>query len=122
MGTVTAIEQCEQIRREVREYDLAHSKCPIDRRRAEKQAAARAQEAQAASEQKNTQSWVAWIDQHIEQHLRRYFMSGDEEHPGMLTEAIGMMVAECRHQDHKEVKKQFEEERPAVDAKLAELE
>jgi hypothetical protein len=49
-------------------------------------------------------------------------MSGDEEHPGMLTEAIGQVIAECRKEDHKEVKKQFAEERQAVDAKLAEVE
>src|SRR5215471_5319123 len=84
-----ADEQANKIRQELAEYDLAHSRDPIDRRRAEKQAEARAQEAQTAREQKNTTNWMAWIDQRIEQHLRRYFMSGDEEHPGALTEAIG---------------------------------
>jgi hypothetical protein len=42
MGTVTAIEQVEQIRRELRELDLKNSPCPVDRRRAEKEAEARA--------------------------------------------------------------------------------
>ena len=44
MGTVTAIEQVEQIRRELRELDLKNSPCPVDRRRAEKEAAKQAPE------------------------------------------------------------------------------
>ena len=31
MGTVTAIEKVDQIRRELREYDLSRSECPVCR-------------------------------------------------------------------------------------------
>src|SRR5215469_4414756 len=107
MGTVTAIEQAEQIRRELREYELAHSKCPVDRRIAEKQAEARAQEAREAKEQQQTANWAHWIDQRIAQRIlefqRRYFMSGDEEHPGLLTQAIGQFMGENRIKARKEL-------------------
>ena len=58
MGTVTAIEEVDRIRRELAEYDLAHSTCPVDRRRLEKGKEARAQEAQAAKEQNNAH--IGW--------------------------------------------------------------
>ena len=121
MGTVTAIEEVERIRRELREYELAHSSCPVDRRRAEKQAEARAQEAQAAQEQKTAANWAAWVDQRITQHLRYYFMSGDEEHPGALTEAIGMTMAENRKLARKELNDAIEELERRLAEKLVEL-
>ena len=79
-----ADEQANKILEDLRAYDLAHSRDPIDRRRAEKEAERKALEAREAEQSKQTTNWVNWIDQRITQHLRRYFMSGDEEHPGML--------------------------------------
>jgi hypothetical protein len=122
MGTVTAIEQVEQIRRELRELDLKNSPCPVDRRRAEKEAEAQAQKAHDAKEQQRAASWWAAVDQRITQHLRYYSMSGDEEHPGALTEAIGRAMGENRMKARAELKDAIEEERLSVDAKLAELE
>jgi putative ABC transport system substrate-binding protein len=49
-------------------------------------------------------------------------MSGDEEHPGALTEAIGRAMGENRMKARAELKDAIEEERLSVDAKLAELE
>src|SRR5262245_18978980 len=95
-----ADERANKIRQELAEYDLAHSKCPVDRRIAEKQAEARAQEAREAKEQQQTANWASWIDaliaQRIAEFQRRYFMSGDEKHPGALTQAIGQVMGENR--------------------------
>jgi hypothetical protein len=33
MGTVTAIEEVNRIKRELAEFDLSQSTCPVDRRR-----------------------------------------------------------------------------------------
>jgi hypothetical protein len=125
MGTVTAIERAEQIRRELREYDLAHSKCPVDRRIAEKEAERKAQEAREAEQSKQTTNWVNWIDQRIEQRIlefqRRYFMSGDEEHPGLLTRAIGQFMGENRIEARKELTDAIEELERRLAGKLVEL-
>jgi len=126
MGTVTAIEQCEQIRRELRELELKNSPCPVDRRRAEKEAEARAQEAQTAQEQKNTANWAAWVDHRIMQYLDYYclhlFEHDDKDKPTIMNAAIGGMFGSERMDRRAEVKAAIEEERQSVDARLAALE
>ena len=77
-----ADEQANKIRQELAEYDLAHSRDPIVRRRAEKQAERKALDSREAEQSQQTTNWMRWLDQRIEQHLRRYFGSGDEKHPG----------------------------------------
>src|SRR5215831_11582846 len=123
MGTVTAIEQVEQIRRELRELDLKNSPCPVDRRRAEKEAAEQAQKAHAAQEQNTRAHWLALIDQKIEEYVKRHVVNyRDEENPGPLIKAIAEHSVINRREDRNWVKEQIEDERQSVDAKLAELE
>jgi hypothetical protein len=89
---------------------------------AEKEAEAQAQKAHEAKEQQRAASWWAAIDHRITQHLRRYFMSGDEEHPGMLTEAIGLTMAENRKLARKELNDAIENSERRLAEKLVELE
>jgi hypothetical protein len=117
-----ADEQANKIRQELAEYDLAHSRDPIDRRRAEKQAEARAQEAREAEQSQRTESWTAKIDHRIGQWFTFYFGCKGYEKFGVYNDAMGEVLAENRKRAEAEVKKQFEDERQSVDAKLAELE
>src|SRR5215471_16313982 len=120
-----ADEQANKIRQELAEYDLAHSRDPIDRRIAEKRAEARAHEAHNAEQNRRTANWAAWIDQRIALHIlefqRRYFMSGDEKHPGALTMAIGQAMGENRIKARKELTDAIEELERRLAGMLVEL-
>jgi hypothetical protein len=113
MGTVTAIEQVEQIRRELRELDL---KCPVDRRRAEKEAEARALEVRDAKQQQQTANWVAWIDNRILQYIDHYCVhvfkrddADDIDRPTIMNAGIGAALGSERKDRHKELKAAIEE-------------
>jgi hypothetical protein len=127
MGTVTAIEKAEQIRQELREYDLAHSKCPVDRRRAEKEAERKALEAREAEQSQQTTNWARWIDQRIAEWFRNYFDGEDGEQYedghryGHYTEALGQVIAEERRSRRKEVATAIEELERRLAGKLVEL-
>jgi hypothetical protein len=128
MGTVTAIQQFEQIRRELRELDLKNSLCPVDRRRAEKDAEEQARKPREAKEQQQTTNWMRWIDQRIAAWFKNYFdgedgpQFEDGHRHGHYTAALGRVIAEQRKGRRKEVKDAIEEERQSVDAKLEALE
>jgi hypothetical protein len=68
MGTVTAIEEVNRIKRELAEFYLSQSSCPVDRRRLEKETERKALEAREAEQSQRTESWMAWGDQRITQH------------------------------------------------------
>jgi hypothetical protein len=126
MGTVTAIEEVDRIRRELRELELKNSPCPVDRRRAEKEAEARAQEAQAAQEQKTAANWAAWVDHRIVQYLDHYclhvFEHDDNDKLSIMTASLAELIRLERMGRRKKVNAAIEEEWQSVDAKLAKLE
>jgi len=116
----------EQIRRELREYDLAHSKCPVDRRRAEKEAEARAQEAREVQEKQSAAQWWAALDARVGRIIETYCWG---DHFGatvgmhaLVRNVVAQALAEHRKEAEAEVKKQFEEERRNFEARIAELE
>ena len=78
-----------------------------------------------AKEQQQTANWAHWIDQRIAQRIvefqRRYFMSGDEKHPGALTMAIGQFMGENRIEARKELTDAIEELERRLAGKLVEL-
>src|SRR5215469_12015156 len=87
-----ADERANKIRQELAEYDLAHSKCPIDRRRAEKEAERKALEAREAEQSKQTANWVTWIDNRIMQYLDHYclhvFEHDENDKHSIMTAAV----------------------------------
>ena len=109
-----ADEQASKILQELAEYDLAHSTCPVDRRRAEMEAERKAQEARDAEQSQRTQSWVAWIDQRILEHIKRARQSVIES----TTEVVGQSRVEL----HEEFKRALDEKKLAFEARLAALE
>ena len=104
------------------QLDLEQSTCPVDRRRAEKEAERKALATREVEHNRQTENWARWIDQRIEQHLRRYLFSGDEEHPGALTEAIGRVMGENRMLARKELKAAIVDQEKWLATKLVELE
>jgi hypothetical protein len=117
-----AIDQVNKIKRELAQLDLEQSACPVDRRRAEKEAERKAIATREVEQSQQTTNWARWIDERIEEHLRRYFMSGDEANPGLLTEAIGRVMGENRALARKELKAAVEDAEKRLAEKLAELE
>src|SRR5262245_58895365 len=129
MGTVTAIEQVEQIRRELRELDLKNSSCPVDRRRLEKETEARAQEAREVQEKQSAAQWWAALDARVVKIIEIYCWgkSFDESPSGVpLYDTIAQALAETRKEAEATVEKRFEKrfelERRNFEARIAELE
>ena len=100
-----ADEQANKIRQELAEYDLAHSRDPIDRRRAEKQAEQKALEAREAEQNQRTESWMAKVDHRIGQWFTYYFGCEGYDKFGVYNASMGQVLAENRKRAEAEVKK-----------------
>jgi syndecan 1/collagen type XXI alpha/collagen type V/XI/XXIV/XXVII alpha len=124
MGTVTAIEQVEQIRRELRELDLKNSSCPVDRRRLEKENERKAQEAREAQEKQHAANWWAALDARVVQIIELYCWG--KQVGGSKRAVVRGIVAEALAENHKEIDKQIdkqlEQERCHFETRIAELE
>src|SRR5215471_3020896 len=126
MGTVTGIKEVDRIRHELRQLDLSWSSCPVDKRRLEKETERKALETREVQEKQSVAQWWASIDARVVKIIELYCWKDDYGgsigYKSVLVDVLGEAFAENRKKAEAEVKKQFEEERCAVDAKLAELE
>src|SRR5215831_1755025 len=67
-----ADEQANKILQELAAYDLAHSTCPVDRRRLEKENERKALEAREVQEKQSAAQWWAALDARVVQIIQTY--------------------------------------------------